>query len=249
MAIEALGLDISTAAVLLARANAAHNFSSSPTTTTTVAGPRFEVADIFWHDFVLARSLLPHTGTGTTGTDWDVVTCNPPYVSETGFARDTARSVRVYEPKAANVPPPSPHSQAADGDDEDGLRPEDVFYPRVLHVACALARARVVLLEVGDLAQARRVTRAALAMRGQRHWRRRPGGDGDDDGDPTATAPLVGEAVARVDVEIWRDWPDSSTREADDDVDYVVVDGTRIPVRGGGHGRAVLVQLDYELQD
>ncbi|KAL8371840.1 hypothetical protein RB595_001573 [Gaeumannomyces hyphopodioides] len=243
-AVEARGLDVSTAAVLLARDNAAHNRGRLPTTPTETGddggeAPTFALADVFWHDFILARSLLlPRRGAGPS-SGWDVVTCNPPYVSEAGFARDTARSVRDFEPKAANVPPPHRHLRDKHG--EDATCPEDVFYPRVLHVATALARARVVLLEVGDLAQARRVAGAALRLRGARCWRRPGDGDGDD-------AALVGEAVAAVDVEIWRDWPDASAPAADE-VGHVVVGGIRIPVRGSGHGRAVLVQLDYELRD
>ncbi|KAL8400595.1 hypothetical protein RB594_000845 [Gaeumannomyces avenae] len=257
--VEARGLDVSASAVLLARDNAAHNrrYLLPPTLLPLPteadggeeesASPTFALADVFWHDFTLARSLLAHPG---GGGGWDVVTCNPPYVSEASFARETARSVRDFEPKAANVPLSSyRHRQQDDDDDDDAnrrrRRPEDVFYPRVMHVAAALARARVVLLEVGDLAQARRVAGAALRLlRGERFWQRRRAGDGDDD-DPG----LVGEGVAAVDVEIWRDWPDASTPAGAEEVDHVVVDGVRVPVKGSGHGRAVLVQLDYEPRD
>lgn len=243
MRVEAHGLDISPLAVRLARANADLNFPApggggGGGDGPPPARPTFARVDIFRGPDAVARAMLPpasncreNTDSSGSGIHYDVVTCNPPYVSEAAFRCGTARSVRNFEPKLANVPPPPPVLPA------DGTPPwpQDRFYARVLSAATALARARAVLLEVGDLAQAERVAATALRMLGHRHWRRGCG------------AHLVGEVIAAVDVEIWRDWPDSPPEPGE--VTRVVVEGTQVPVKGSGHGRAVLVQFRYATED
>lgn len=77
--------------------------------------------------------------------------CNPPYISPWGFAHQTERSVRVFEPKLAQVP-------AAEAGSYYEGPVEDVFYARLLDVAVRTG-ARVMLFEVGDLEQALRVVR------------------------------------------------------------------------------------------
>lgn len=84
---------------------------------------------------------------------WDVLVCNPPYVSRWAFAHQSARSVRNYEPMLAQVP-----AVAYGG---GAVRHEDVFYARLLDIAVRL-RPRVLLFEVGDLGQALRVAEMAL---------------------------------------------------------------------------------------
>ncbi|KAE9965694.1 hypothetical protein EG328_009475 [Venturia inaequalis] len=88
------------------------------------------------------------------GTEWDLLICNPPYISPNHFYTTTSRSVRNFEPKLALVPPPS----------ESGLTDEqqgDLFYPRLLHIADKL-KSKILLMEVADLSQAERV--AAMAQ-------------------------------------------------------------------------------------
>ncbi|KAI5854873.1 S-adenosyl-L-methionine-dependent methyltransferase [Tricharina praecox] len=73
-------------------------------------------------------------------TNVDVVVSNPPYISADGYARETARSVRNWEPRVA--------LEAADHG--------DVFYPRIGEIAWNLG-ARAVVAEVGGWSQAERV--------------------------------------------------------------------------------------------
>ncbi|TRX88138.1 hypothetical protein FHL15_010984 [Xylaria flabelliformis] len=153
----------------------------------------------------------------------DILVSNPPYISQRGFATDTARSVRNHEPRRALVPsrPLSPATCA----------PEDIFYARLLEIADTL-RPRVAAFEVGDMAQAMRVVEMAIARCHRRH-RRRPEENEQGDRDGLLVS-------ARWDVlEIWRDWPDCLPSEAEEDV--VVICGRRVPVRGNGHGRLVFL--------
>lgn len=85
----------------------------------------------------------------------------------------------------------------------------DVFYPRLLEIAERVS-ARVFLVEVADMEQARRV----VAMVGEK-------GRGGWEG-----------------CEVWRDWPDGSDGEGNGEV--VEVGGREVRVRGEGNGRAVL---------
>lgn len=87
------------------------------------------------------------------GTEWDLLICNPPYISPRNFSTTTSRSVRNFEPKLALVPP----SLKPDLTDE---QQGDLFYPRLLHLADKF-KSKMLLMEVADLAQAERV--AAMA--------------------------------------------------------------------------------------
>ncbi|KAI1084151.1 S-adenosyl-L-methionine-dependent methyltransferase [Whalleya microplaca] len=158
----------------------------------------FERADIFAADWI--SNLLREAGGAV-----DVLVSNPPYISSHGFDRDTERSVRNYEPRLALVPAQEIQARFAD------CRPEDVFYARLLEIAGVL-RPRVVVFEVGDLAQAVRVVEMA-GSKGEGHW------DG---------------------VEIWRDWPDMIPHE--DEEDTVQVGRRSVPIRGSGNGRAVFLR-------
>lgn len=146
---------------------------------------------------------------------WDVLICNPPYISPWGFTHQTERSVRKYEPKLAQVPmvatyPPGKHEQ-----------PEDVFYARLLDLGVEKG-ARVMLFEVGDLAQAWRVVRMALD-----HHRERKS-----------------KQEKTVVVEIWRDWPDAAPleNEATSGVVKAGRESIEVKIRGSGHGRSVFIQ-------
>lgn len=79
---------------------------------------------------------------------WDIIISNPPYISPESFKSTTTRSVRKYEPRVALVPP------KATGIDE--YDHGDTFYPRIIDIAAA-SKAKILLVEVGDRAQAERV--------------------------------------------------------------------------------------------
>lgn len=147
---QVLGVDISDAALLLARDNLKHNVMQGHLSQQAVNQVSFVKADVLSQYFHLQELSTDHS-------EWDIVISNPPYISEAGFNKDTNRSVRNWEPKLALLPPKAPggkitHSQA-----------EDVFYYKILDMARA-GSARIVLMEVGNLQQALRVAQIALNM-------------------------------------------------------------------------------------
>ncbi|ORY71725.1 HemK family methyltransferase [Pseudomassariella vexata] len=93
-----------------------------------------------------------------------------------------------------------------------GCAPEDVFYARLFEIV-EVVRPRVILMEVGDLEQALRVAEMASG---------------------------AVESSAQGVIEIWRDWPDMTPE--DDEVTEVDMRGTKVPIRGSGNGRSVLVR-------
>ena len=147
--LTALGVDISLAAISLARRNLQHNLARR----NLPAGARHRT------DFLRADILAQRDGSTAfdriLGQEWDIVTSNPPYISTHGFRHETARSVRNWEPRTALVPRKS--SAAVEGPGVGA----DVFYPRLLEIAATVG-AKVVLLEVADMHQAIRVVGMAV---------------------------------------------------------------------------------------
>ena len=96
--------------------------------------------------------------------DNDIWISNPPYISPEDYFKKTSRSVRDFEPKEALVPPEASTTRkgTAPGTGEVG----DKFYQDILGQAMEL-RAKVVLFEVGDMNQAKRVAKFAVDAR---HW-------------------------------------------------------------------------------
>lgn len=149
------GLDVSPAAVSLARENLRRNVESGslPGRTMCEGAVRFGRADIFSDEFLHRR----HAPGGAV----DVLVSNPPYISSRGFDCDTGRSVRNFEPKLALVPDEKLRATA----ESLGCELEDVFYARLFDVAARL-QARIMLFEVGDMKQARRVAEMATRLGG-----------------------------------------------------------------------------------
>jgi methylase of polypeptide subunit release factors len=139
------------------------------------------------------KAALNHNG---LPTHWDILISNPPYISPSEYWKTTTRSVRGYEPKLALVPPSQP--------DKDDTQLGDMFYPRLISIARDV-EAKIVLLEIADLAQALRVAQLARKLGifdGIEIWREDPG--------PTTSAatdhngfPVCGEGNARS-VVCWR---------------------------------------------
>ena len=141
--LEVLGVDVSSQAVSLSRANIAHNArlghlsDMRPNHTISILQ-----ADIF-QDQVIDK-LRERT--------WDVMVSNPPYISRRAWrygGGQIGHSVRKYEPSLALVP----------GDDifvPAHWEHEDVFYARLLDIAYRL-NPKAMLLEIGDEMQAVRV--------------------------------------------------------------------------------------------
>lgn len=164
--LQIVGVDISPTAIDLAKGNVAHNIARGTLRKNANWQVQFYNKDIFAKDF-----------RGTTWmeqTIWDVVVSNPPYISPRDYDTTIARSVRNYEPKGALVPPTDRRGRrkSAITDTENG----DAFYPYIQRIA-ASARAKILLVEVADMAQAGRV------------------------------AGMVLESSEWKGCEIWRDWP------------------------------------------
>lgn len=137
--LDVLGIDISRTAVSLARKNLKHNVSKGILPAPAWQHVRFCDANVF-EDIAM--------GNRSSGTDWDILISNPPYVSSVSFEHETTRSVRNWEPRHALVP--------ANASSNDNAIVGDAFYPVLL--GCAeKSNAKVVVLEAADMAQAMRV--------------------------------------------------------------------------------------------
>jgi methylase of polypeptide subunit release factors len=164
------GIDISPTALALARRNVAHN--SPPLSGAHV---RFVPGDVLASRTALLDEALharKEEGWWYGDETFDVVTANPPYISQTGFNRDTERSVRNFEPRLALVP-------AVDkGEEGEGGRPEDIFYGKIVERAEGVG-ARILIMEVAGTEQAGRVARMVRERTGWRKieiWRDFPNG-------------------------------------------------------------------------
>lgn len=100
-----------------------------------------------------AFDLWTALGSSDRGMQWDLLICNPPYISPNHFYTTTSRSVRNFEPEIALVPP---RSEPDLTDEQQG----DLFYPRLLYLADKF-KVRMLLMEVADLSQAERVATMA----------------------------------------------------------------------------------------
>jgi methylase of polypeptide subunit release factors len=172
-----MGIDISSKALSLARKNLDHNMQQGLLTHRASTDIQFHRADVLGlptgggggdgavgipNVEKILSEYFDQPGETETSEDsplnlepgCDLLISNPPYISTSDFRNGTtARSVRLFEPKLALVPPPqSPPPQAAIGD----VRPEDIFYRRILELSYKL-RTKVTVLECGDIKQAERV--------------------------------------------------------------------------------------------
>jgi methylase of polypeptide subunit release factors len=154
------GIDISSIALSLAQENLKHNLQLGQLTCRASTDIHFQRGNVLGNgsdDTVPSiDSILQtyHQELGSLSADQiggcDLLISNPPYISQHEFGNGTtARSVRLFEPKLALVPP-----SLATGEELD--RPEDVFYHRILALMFKL-NAKITVLECGDIVQAQRV--------------------------------------------------------------------------------------------
>lgn len=111
---------------------------------------------------------------GTAKIQCDLLISNPPYISTKDFRNGTtAKSVRLFEPKLALVPDPGLQPQSSqfpagtttqyvNGENLNVL-PQDIFYRHILELSHKL-RAKLAVLECGDIEQAQRVVELHTAM-------------------------------------------------------------------------------------
>ncbi|CZT20019.1 uncharacterized protein RCC_05876 [Ramularia collo-cygni] len=158
-ALDILGVDISSVALSLARENLVHQIASqaqkqatSQEQTRSLHRIGFVQADVSQTE----KSLLPalarvsHLDEEDLPPSFDILISNPPYISPSARL---PRSVRLYEPELALIPSSPSSSKLVRGDE---------FYPALLNAA-DLVNAKILLFEVGDLEQAKRV--AGMAIR------------------------------------------------------------------------------------
>ena len=199
-----VGADISSTSVSLANQNLKHNIKGGFLQEKANEQLSFYHGDVFSDD---------HGAGWANHTAWDVLVSNPPYISPSAFNKTTSRSVRNYEPKEALVPPQDLLETAGKesiGNTDIG----DAFYPRLLHIAQQV-HAKVLLMEVADIAQAIRVVELVL---GTRRW----------------------EAC-----QIWRDWSGARKEKGKRKKEMIIINGSIIRVMGEGNGRAVLAWRGY----
>ncbi|KAL8659003.1 MAG: hypothetical protein Q9202_007325 [Teloschistes flavicans] len=167
--LQITALDISPTAIRLARKNLVHNIAKNLLAPSSRSQIRFTQGDIFDLSSLSPTKDGKQTKIGEK-EHFDIVLANPPYISPFAYDHSTERSVRNFEPKLALVPSPSVPSTTRTRAPDPG----DTFYPAILAIA-ERVRARVVAMEVADLAQAQRVA-GMMSWRGREVWRDRVSG-------------------------------------------------------------------------
>lgn len=168
-------IDIEHRALRLANRNISHNISQnllSPHARREISLHRanvFNLPALTRHSASTPSWLAP-----ASAGQLLVLTSNPPYISPKAY-RDgtTARSVRLFEPKKALVPPLiagaagaamdnecSCGSGSGSGSESGVVEQADLFYCPIIELSRQL-NAHLTVLECGDPAQARRVARLA----------------------------------------------------------------------------------------
>lgn len=165
-----LGIDISPAAIQLATRNMNHNLQLGLLSDRSCTEVHFHQGDVLGHDNGhiprIEEILETHTPQCTKGSgpresfDWDVMISNPPYISPNSLRNGTtARSVRLFEPELALVPPPANMNYPTTMD----YRREDIFYHHLIALSFKLS-IRLTVLECGSHQQGSRVVAICKAF-------------------------------------------------------------------------------------
>ncbi|KXT17333.1 hypothetical protein AC579_3868 [Pseudocercospora musae] len=175
-----VGVDISPAALSLSRQNLVHQIATQCQSNQginrmrSLNGIGFVQANVLQDYQDIPPNVIEETdhqpsilqalhrvNSDDSPPNFDILISNPPYISAKSFKSTTSRSVRIFEPRLALVP-----------DSFDGTG--DLFYPHLLRIASQV-NAKILLFEVADLDQAKRV--AEMAMKDWRNvelWRDDP---------------------------------------------------------------------------
>ena len=152
-----VGIDLSPTAVRLATDNLAHNLHLGLLSSRAKSDVHFRRGDVLGTRHGgppgiadILRQFPEYTS--ETGPQCDVLVSNPPYISPRSFwDGTTARSVRIFEPRLALVPPSLPSPS-----DRKFTRQEDLFYHVLVELFFKL-RAKLAVFECGSRLQAERV--------------------------------------------------------------------------------------------
>ncbi|PLB49547.1 hypothetical protein P170DRAFT_437127 [Aspergillus steynii IBT 23096] len=155
--VSIVGIDVSPIAIGLANSNLLHNLRLG--SISERAGQ-----DVYFRE---GNVLFPGNGRTPSVEDalrgisafscqgklrCDVVVANPPYIAPVSFwDGTTARSVRMFEPSLALVPPAMSRASTI-----DTIRQEDIFFHYIIGLALGV-QAKLTVLECGSLVQAQRV--------------------------------------------------------------------------------------------
>jgi methylase of polypeptide subunit release factors len=164
-----VGIDVSARALRLARRNLKHvGIGSREDSSLT-----FEQANVLaekGENIGGMKSVLDIVGEH----NYDIIVANPPYISTEQFYTQTARSVRSFEPRLALIPgnnmslklptiTGATQTQHTENDTTPLMYEGDMFYPRIAEIARSV-NAKLILMEVGDSAQAERIAKFFAAQ-------------------------------------------------------------------------------------
>ncbi|KAJ0413997.1 S-adenosyl-L-methionine-dependent methyltransferase [Aspergillus carlsbadensis] len=167
------GIDISSAAIRLAKENHGRNVHLGLLSDRALKEVSFRQGNVldYARDFSALANVLHHMPAYRTPAlelGCDVIISNPPYISPAEYRNGTtSRSVRMFEPKPALVPPEYYYSGPMLHVDDFQI--EDLFYHHIVAIV-ASSRARLAVLECGNRLQAMRVAsscREILQGRGE----------------------------------------------------------------------------------
>ncbi|KAK5993395.1 Release factor glutamine methyltransferase-like protein [Cladobotryum mycophilum] len=147
-----------------------------------------------------------------SGRPWDVMVSNPPYISRRVWNYGLGQLGHSVRKYEPSLALVPGNHLPAPA----GWRHADVFYSRLLDIAHQL-KPRIILLEIGDEEQARHVIGGFF-----RHKL---------------------SAVSRV--EVWRDWPDLTPNDGEEEplkIDQVDGQTCKVPVKGSGQIRSILIK-------
>ncbi|KAF7587468.1 hypothetical protein BBP40_007213 [Aspergillus hancockii] len=159
-----LGVDLSPTAIKLANKNLKHNVRLNLLSNRAATEVFFREGNVLDYGDCkppVVKEVLRHfQGLSSNAEPYcDVLISNPPYISPKSFwDGTTSRSVRIFEPKLALVPPIGSSSMVLRID-----KHEDLFYYHIILLSFEI-RAKLVVLECGSRSQAERVAAIGKAL-------------------------------------------------------------------------------------
>lgn len=179
--IQIMGVDLSPIALNLAQRNLEHNIGldvldrrareeiqfhrgdvlrrkgiANPSTGTSAGGDAIPTVEELLSQHTTQSERDSKSSDGSPLPKIDLLISNPPYISHSDFHNGTtSRSVRLFEPRLALVPRTDTNIDT-NAISQEGDKPEDIFYRRILELAQDV-QASLTILECGDRMQAERV--------------------------------------------------------------------------------------------